>query len=302
MQKLEGQKVLVTGSSGFIGTHLCRRLCKMNAEVFAISRSPSEMPGLKWTQGDITDLEDVQKYVREVRPDVIFHVASLVSGSRNLDAVLPTLQGNLVSAVNLLTLAVELGCDRIVLTGSREEPDQHEIDPIPCSPYAAAKWAASGYARMFHSLYQLPVTVVRPTMVYGPEQRDVKKLIPYVICSLLKGEAPQLSGGTRPMDWIYIDDIVDGFLAAAQVPGIEGGTFDLGSGTLITVRETVEQLVELVNPKLMPAFGAVAERPMERTHQVDLAHSTEKLGWKPIVPLSEGLQKTIEWYRSQMGS
>ena len=99
------------------------------------------------------------------------------------------------------------------------------------SPYAAAKWAAAGYGRMFHSLYDTPVVILRPFMTYGPGQASTK-LIPAVTLALLRASGPRLSSGRHRSDWVYISDVIEGFVAAATVPGIEGKTIDLGSGTL----------------------------------------------------------------------
>ena len=167
---------------------------------------------------------------RDIRPDVIFHLASHVKGAPNLEHVLPTFRSNLQSTVNLLTLAAEKGCKRMVITGSLAEPEPENGELFPSAPYAAAKWASSGYARMFHALYKLPVVIARVFMVYGPAQQDLTKLIPYVTLSLLRGEKPKISSGGRPVDWIYVSDVVDGFMALAEAPGIDGGTFEIGSG------------------------------------------------------------------------
>ena len=152
----------------------------------------------------------------DVRPDWIFHLASHVTGARDLAVVLPTFHGNLTTTVNLLTAATEVGCQRLVLVGSLEEPELGTAEAVPASPYAASKWAASGYARFFHANYETPVAVARLFMVYGPEQEDSRKLVPYVTLSFLRGEAPRLTSGARQIDWIYVDDAVAGLLAVAR--------------------------------------------------------------------------------------
>ena len=129
----------------------------------------------------------------DIRPDVIFHLASHVKGAPNLEHVLPTFRSNLQSTVNLLTLATEKGCQRMVITGSLAEPEPGTKQTFPSAPYAAAKWASSGYARMFHALYKLPVVIARVFMVYGPAQQDLTKLIPYVTLSLLRGRGRRLA-------------------------------------------------------------------------------------------------------------
>jgi nucleoside-diphosphate-sugar epimerase len=301
--ELRGQKALVTGGSGFIGSHLCARLSQMGAEVHAVSRlkRSDEASDIKWWQGDLSDTAIVHKLLRTIQPEIVFHLASEVTGARGPEFVLPTFRSNLISTLNILTAAKEVGCRRIIVTGSLEEPDSVGRENIPCSPYAAAKWAAGAYARMFHALYQLPVVILRVFMVYGPAQRDIKKLVPYVILSLLRGEKPKLSNGQRPIDWIFVSDVVEAFIAAAKKPGIDGYTIDVGSGELVTIRAVVEQLVRLIDPRIEPLFGALESRPFEQVRVADSATSYTTLGWKVVTPLESGLQRTVEWYGTQMG-
>ena len=140
---------------------------------------------------------------------------------------------------------------------------------------------------MFHLLYQTPVVMVRPYMTYGPGQPS-HKLIPQVILSLLKGEAPKLSSGKRPVDWVYVDDVIEGFLAAAHAPGIFGQTIDLGSGDLITIREVVEMIVRLSGVTVQPHFGALPDRPQEKIRVADTVAALEKLDWHTKTSLQSG--------------
>jgi nucleoside-diphosphate-sugar epimerase len=298
---LRGQKILITGASGFIGSHVCRRLSDGATELHAISRTGriSEDTSLRWWQGDLADATTARDLLKAVRPDVIFHLASYVKGARGLEHVLPTFNSNLASTVNLLTAASEVGCRRIVLSNSLEECDAGGGECVPSSPYAAAKWASSGYARMFHALYRLPVVILRVFMVYGPAQQDATKLIPYVILSLLRGEVPKLTSGQREVDWIYVDDVVEGLLAAAVADGVEGSTIDIGSGQLTAIRAVVEELVRLDGGRIQPVFGALADRPLEQVRVADIARSWTRMGWKPTIPLHDGLERTIAWYRDQ---
>jgi UDP-glucose 4-epimerase len=302
-------RALVTGASGFIGSALCRRLIASGIEVHAASRTPpvdvrhiekdgsdvGRAPMIRWWKADLVDLEAARSLIRDIRPDATFHLASLVTGSRSLEMILPIFQNNFLTAFNLLMASAENGAGRIVLAGSLEEPD--EVDSVPCSPYAAAKWSASGYARMLHALYQIPVVIAKIFMVYGPGQSDHTKLIPYVITSLLRGEAPKLSSGVRLVDWIYIDDVVEGLIRCAEAPGIDGRTVELGSGEMLSIREVVQQLSELVPSAGHPQFGSQPDRPLERVKKADIAESYKLISWRPSTPLREGLAHTVEWYK-----
>jgi nucleoside-diphosphate-sugar epimerase len=240
----------------------------------------------------------VQRLLHVIKPDVIFHLSGQVTAAPDLQLVLPTLHSLLVSTVNLLTVATDIGCRRIVLAGSLTEPEPGHTDAAPGSPYAAAKWASSTYGRMFHALYRTPVVITRPFMTYGPRQ-DRRKFIPYIMLSLLQGEAPKLSSGQWQTDWIYVDDVVDGLLAAAQVPDVEGCAIDLGSGTLVSMRAVVQHIVDLVGSRAEPLFGALPDRPLEPVRIADTASAYALMGWKPTTPLEEGLKRTLDWYKRQ---
>jgi UDP-glucose 4-epimerase len=289
-------KILVTGASGFLGSHLCNRLIGMGAELHAVSRKAHSAADIRWWQGDLSDEQTVQKLLEAIQPDIVFHLSGHGVGSPGLALVLPTLRDDLITTVNVLKVATELGCRRIILAASLEEPDSTENEKLPASPYAAAKWASGVYAQMFYRLYQSPIVRVRPFMTYGPGQR-AHKLIPYVILALLEGKAPKLSSGERPVDWIYVDDVIDGFLKAAQAPDLEGGTFDLGSGTLVPIRAVIQKLVALVDVGIQPLFGAVPDRPMEQVRVADVNYTHSKLDWRPSVSLDQGLAMTVDAYR-----
>jgi nucleoside-diphosphate-sugar epimerase len=222
-----------------------------------------------------------------------------VTGGRGIELVQPTLRDNLIAGVNVLTAAQERGCSRVVMAGSMEEPTSDNV--VPSSPYAVSKWAASGYARMFHALYGLPALVLRVFMVYGPGQADTTKLVPYVIRSLMRGEPPRLTSGRRPIDWIYVDDVVDAFLLAAVAQDAEGKMTDIGSGQAVTVREIVERLVQTVNPAVDPIFGDIPDRPLETAEVADPRGAKDVLGGRQKTTLDQGLRLTVEWFARAEG-
>jgi nucleoside-diphosphate-sugar epimerase len=294
---LAGSRVLVTGASGLIGSHL---LSVMDADVVALSRSQRPDAGrVRWRVCDIERSGAIAKIVTSERPDVVIHLAGAVRGDRSLDAVGPTLRANLVATVELLEAAVATGCRRIVLSGSlMEEPASGQAQAVPPSPYGASRWASSAYGRMFHALFDAPVTILRPSYAYGPGQERTK-LIPYVITSLLAGESPRLSSGEREIDWIYAEDVARAYAAAATRPGVDGLTLDVGSGVRARVGEVVQTIMELVGPTAgRPDIGAVPVRRMEQDVVPDVDAAAAALGWRAITPLEEGLRRTVASYRA----
>jgi UDP-glucose 4-epimerase len=302
--RIAGSPVLVTGGSGFIGAHLCHRLSTCRARVHAVSRELhcSDNEHVRWWRADFRDMSALRQVFKAVQPQIVFHLASYVVGARELEVVLPTFHDNLASTVHLLTASAEIGCRRIVLAGSSEEPQISNDATFPCSPYAAAKWASNMYGRMFYQLFQAPVVIPRIFMTYGPRQKDVQKLVPFVVTRLLRGEVPKLSSGRRRADWIYVDDVVEGLLRAAVVPGVEGCSFDLGSGSLVSVRGIVEQIVEIVGSSVEPVFNKLPDRPFEQERAADTSFLSNKLGYRPRTALKQGLEATVAWYRQQLGA
>ena len=293
---LAGRRALVLGGGGFIGSHLCGQLVRVGADVHATSRQRrDDEDGIRWLSVDVAELDTVRDAFRRVRPELVFHLASHVAGARDIELVQPTLYGNLIGTVNVLTAAQEAGSARIVLAGSMEEPTP-EDQTVASSPYAVAKWAASGYARMFHALYDSPVVTLRIFMVYGPGQQDLRKLVPHVALSLLRGERPRLTSGSRAIDWIYVEDVVSAFLEAASREGLAGETVDVGSGTRLTIHDLVDRLAAIIDSEIEPIFGALPDRPLETTKVADLERTWEILGWRPAVPLDEGLRRTVDWF------
>lgn len=293
-------RVLVTGAAGFLGRHLSARLVGYGAEVHGTCRrgTPPALAGMHWHRAELSEAAEAERILAAVRPDIIFHLAGCARGSWELEWVLPTFVGDLATTVHMLTAAARQGCRRLVLAASLEEPEVETGPVIPSSPYGAAKWAASTYARMFHDLYGTPVVLARVFMTYGPGQSPVK-LIPHTILSLLAGRRPQLGNGSRPVDFVFVDDVIDGLVGCAVTPRIDGETVDLGSGQLMTIAEVVQRIVRLTGSELTPDFGALPSRPRERVRQAAVERTRELIDWRPQTPLEDGLARTIAWLAQQ---
>ena len=300
-KNITGKKVLVTGSTGFIGTHLCKRLFSLGCQVYGISRNfrnPAIDGDYEHFSSDLSDLGMVREIIGGVRPDYVFHLAGLPVGNRSYEFVLPTLESNLMSTLNLLLALTDEKCGKMILAGSLEEPAPGSND-IPSSPYAISKWAASQYGRMFQSLYQIPFVHLRLFMVYGPGRQDDKKLIPYVIKCLMEKRPPEMTSGSREIDWIFVEDVVEGLIRAAINTNVDGQTVDLGSGALISTRNLVEKIQQMMNSDTQLLFGSLEDRKMEQIRKADIERTYRQINWKPETSLDKGLARTIEYFQSE---
>jgi len=299
-ENLNGLKVLVTGANGFLGGHLVHHLTEHGATVHAVSRSiPSSFGEVRWVQGDVTNGDWLLEFVTNIKPDIIYQLASSSQGGQDSQFVLPTFENDLRSTVNVLLAAKACECSRVILVASLEEPvgggGRIEIS----SPYAAAKASSTYYGSMFYQLYGVPVAMLRPYMVYGPGQK-AHKVIPYTILSLLKGQAPKLSSGGRLVDWVYVKDIVAAFITAAIRPEAVGTVIDIGSGCLVEVRGVIEEIHRQIPRSPVPLLGAVPDRVRETRRCAETATAMRILGWRATTPLSVGIAETIEWYRERL--
>jgi len=295
-----GRRCLVTGASGFIGSALCDRLTRLGADVWGLGRrSAGPIESSHWLSCDVTDQKQVTYVMRACRPDVVFHLASIVAGARRLDLVLPMLHGNLTGFVNVAVAAAELQCNRIIGIGSLMEPDELQA-MTPSSPYAAAKFAASCYARMLSSVFGLPIVVARVFMVYGPRQQDLTKLVPYVVSELLRGHKPKLSSGAQQFDWVYVDDVCEALVAIAANENVVGRMIDVGTGVLTSVIDVARGLASRLNAVDSLQIGVLPDRVGDPTRVAD-AHTTRALtGWQARVGLSEGLDETVQWFKENV--
>lgn len=280
-----GRRVLVTGATGFLGRQVAAHLAAAGAEVTGTSRRPPTDGG-RWVCSDLGSPAEVDRVLRQARPETVVHLGGLVSAAPDPRLVAPTFDSLLVSSLALLAAAHDGRTGRLVLVGSTEEPS---AGAPPASPYAAAKAAVTSYAALYAG-WGTPVVTVRPAMVFGATQHP-GKLLPLVAAALLRGERPALTSGARLADWVHVDDVVAGLLqAAADAP--DGSGLDLGTGVLTSTRDLVDRLRAALGTDLEPRWGALPDRPGEPSRPADLDATARLIGWRPRLTLDEGLRRT----------
>ncbi len=299
--------MLVTGAAGFIGLRLVRRLVEGGARVWA-GLAPDEAPErvvalpaqVERSAFDLRDEEGVRAAVAEAAPQVVFHLAAVGVTNPEIDAAL-ALAVNAGGTVHLLE-ALRGRTSRIVLVGTCYEYGARQsvegLDPF--NAYAASKVAAWAFGRMYWRAYGLPVVAVRPFQVYGPGQ-PAHTLIPAAIDAALAGRDFPMTPGEQERDFIFVEDVVAGMLAAAGAPGIEGESLDLGTGRVHSARQVVERIWAATRARGQVLTGALPYRPGAVMHSVADAERTARLtGWRAQVALEEGLRQTIQSYAEQI--
>lgn len=287
---MNGERVLITGATGFIGRALTRAWLADGATVTALVREkPGRRLGQEVSQGteavevDLRYAAGVRRAVEAAQPTLAVHLAAVGV----TDPFLPigeALRGNLEATINLLN-AVSGRC-RVIVART-----PGEIDSI--NTYAAAKAAAWQFCKMYQRTQGWPITAVMPFQVYGPGQ-PAQTIIGAAAAAAKAGESFPTTSGEQVRDWVYIDDVVAGIIAASRASGIDGRTIDLGTGVGTPVREAVEKVFKLAGHG-RPLVGVLPPRPGEPPSQIADAEMTEQLiGWRARVSLDEGLRKVIE--------
>ncbi|WP_425040529.1 NAD-dependent epimerase/dehydratase family protein [Primorskyibacter sp. S187A] len=299
---LSGASVLVTGATGFLGSHLLSALIAAGLRPYALARDPGTLPDdCKPVRGDLTDHDALRAIVQDVKPEIIFHLGARTEPARDpsLNAVMT--QVNLGATLALAEAASETRCKRFITTGTAEEyghqpaPFHEGLPAQPLSPYSASKAAGTVWLQMMHRSLGLPVVMLRPFLIYGPGQLP-PKLVPSACGSALKGADFDMTSGTQMRELTYVDDVVAGLLMAAQSEAALGEIINLGSGTEHSLLEIVSRIYTLAGKGGQPRPGALPDRPNDmQRYCADTSKAQSLLGWRASTSLDDGLRATLDW-------
>lgn len=307
-------RVLVTGATGFVGACLTRKLLELGHEMHVFVRTESN----KWRIADIVqkliihsvdlcDAQDVERAVIAIKPECILHLATY--GGFSFQQKVETIYAaNLLGTINLVHACEKTGFKCFINTGSSSEyglklQSMKESDLLePLGDYAVSKAAATLYCRSEALQKNLPIISLRVFSPYGPWD-DPKRMIPYVISSLLDGMAPSLSNPVSVRDYIFIDDVVDAYLAVIGATIVPGAIYNVGSGRQTSIGDVVSKIASAVGNGVSPVWGA---REIQRTEPdnwvADIIALKSHCNWRPTVSLENGLQRTIEWMKENQSN
>lgn len=316
---LTSKNVLVTGSDGFIGSHLTEELidkgCNVRAFVYYNSFSSwgwldnidkEKLAKIEVVAGDIRDRGSVAKAMEGI--DVVFHLAALIGIPYSYDSPESYVGTNITGTLNVLEEARRHGTERVLVTSTSEVYGTAQYVPIDekhpyqgQSPYSATKIGADRMAESYYRSFNIPVTIVRPFNTYGPRQ-SARAIIPTVISQLCNGkEALSLGSLTPTRDLVYVKDTARGFLAIAESDQTIGEEINIATQDEISIQDLTEKLIQAINPSASIVTDKQRVRP-EKSEVERLLGSNQKIkgltDWKPEWTLDAGLASTIEWFQN----
>lgn len=302
-------KILVTGSAGFIGSHLVDRLVRDGHHVVGLDNfangfhaNVDRIQGhYQFIEGDLRNPEYVAGAMEGV--DIVFHEGALGSVPRSIADPKTSMDVNVMGTINVLNAARDAGVQRVVYAssssvyGDTEVSPKHEgLRPNPLSPYAVSKLSAEQLCGVFTRIYGLETVALRYFNVFGPHQNPQSQyaaVFPKFLVALASGQRPIIFGdGEQSRGFTYVDNVVNGNILAATTPGIGGLVCNLAADTTVRVIDVLNRMAELMGVDPNPDFQPPRSGDI-RDSQADISLAREKLGFDIIVPFDEGLQRTV---------
>lgn len=315
------QKVLVTGSEGFIGSHLVEELIEQGYAVKAfvlynsfnswgwLDTLPKEiLSQIEIVTGDVRDPFGVKNAMQGC--DAVLHLAALIAIPYSYHSPSTYIETNVQGTLNIVQAAKELNLSKVIHTSTSEVYGTAQFVPITeehplqgQSPYSASKIGADCIAMSYYTSFETPVTTIRPFNTYGPRQ-SARAILPTIITQLADGCSELKLGDLTPTrDFNFVKDTAQGFVAALQSDGIAGETINLASNYEISMQDVVNTIVELMGSKAQVVTDEARLRP--KNSEVfrlwgDNNKAKKLLNWQPafggLEGFRKGIQNTIDWF------
>jgi len=317
----KGKNVLVTGADGFIASWIAKELVDRQAHVITIVRDIKkprislDLLGIrdKMTviQGDILDYALVQRVFNEYSVDTCFHLAAqAIVGVANASPI-STFESNVKGTWTVLEAARNSEkVERVVVASTdkaygdqKKLPYTEDMPLLGIYPYDASKVCTDVLSRSFAKTYGLPIAVTRCANVYGGADLHMNRIVPGTICSVLKGETPIIrSDGTPERDYIYIKDVVNGYLVLAENldrKEVRGEAFNFGTGKPISVLELFNKIIKACGKNVKPKILNEAKNEIQSQY-LSAEKAKKVLGWSAKINMDEGLKETVQWYKEYL--
>ncbi len=299
---------LVTGGAGFIGSHIVDALVKKNMKVFVVDdlssgRQSNVSAKAEFKKCSIASPEMVA-YLKEIKPDVIFHCAAQVNLRNSLIDPPSDAHTNIMGTINIVHTAASIGVKKVIYSSTggalypetAKLPATEEVPAEPSSPYGISKRSAEMYIHYEHQVHGMPYVTLRYANVYGPRQnaKGEAGVISIFAENMVKGNPVSIFGsGKQTRDYVYVDDVVRANMLAMTSSVV--GTFNIGTSKETSVNTLFKKLKSLTNYPLQANYLAVIPGEMMRSC-LNAKKAKKALGWEPKTKLDEGLKKTAKWF------
>jgi UDP-glucose 4-epimerase len=318
---------LVTGGAGFIGSHLVEELLRRGHQVriadnfatgkrenidAAVSAARADVPDLPGgtpdlITGDLADEAVARRAVEGV--EFVLHQAAIPSVPRSVMDPVASNRANIDATLNVLVAARDAGVQRVVYAGSSSAygdtptlPKHEDMPTNPLSPYALQKFVGEQYLKLFTHLYGLETVTIRYFNVFGPRQDPgsaYSGVISRFLLALTEGEQPVIFGdGEQTRDFTYVANVVDGVLRAVEAPKASGEVINVATGGRISLNELLRTLQRLTGNTAAAHYEPTRAGDV-RDSQADIAKAERLLGYRPLVPLADGLERTLAWFQQE---
>jgi nucleoside-diphosphate-sugar epimerase len=304
---------LVTGGAGFIGSHLSEELIRRGHDVRVadslITGKRSNIAHLKeveFLEGDVADLEFARRAASGC--EYVLHQAAIPSVPRSVKDPISSNRANVDGTLNMLVASRDAGVRRLVFAGSSSAygntptlPKHEGMPTSPLSPYALQKVIGEQYLQMFTRLYGLETVTIRYFNVFGPRQdpsSPYSGVISVFATALLQNRPPTIFGnGEQTRDFTYVANVVDGVLRACDAPKANGRIINVATAGRISLNQLFETMKRLIGSTVEPVYAETRAGDVSDS-QADITLARELLGYEPIVTFEDGLERTVDWYRT----
>jgi len=302
--------ILVTGGAGFIGSNFVKLLCNKDKEVVVVDNLTyasnydyiKDQP-MQFVKCDITDKISLDNIFKQYKIDTIFHFAAESHVDNSIKDCMPFVYTNIVGTINLLDMVIKYNVSNFIqvstdeVFGSIDTGYFNEDSQIqPRNPYSASKASAEHFVNAYANTYGLNTIIVNSSNNYGPNQYR-EKLIPMMITNLMNGEqVPVYGDGKQIRDWIYVDDTCEA-IYQVYLNGQSGERYCIGADSEAANIDIVKMVINKLGMS-EDKIKFVEDRPGHDTRYATNISKMVKLGWRPVVSLSDGLDKTIQWIQN----
>lgn len=301
------KRVLITGSGGFIGSHLARYFREKKARILGVSRRKQSEP--ETVVADVAVYSSLVAIVKKFQPDALYHLASEALVETGQLRPYETFHTNIISTLNVLEAARIFHIPRVIVAstvhvyGNARMPYTEDEPALPSRPYETSKTAADLIAQSYADNYDLPVLIPRFVNIYGPGDKNLTRIIPKTVDAVVRGVQPVLWGGKSKRDYLFVDDAIRAYDILGRISDRQierNRIYNFATGKPVTAKKLMETIITLSGSE--KSLKRISEgRPYEIDRQdVNWSKAKRLLGWEPHVGLEQGLMQTIQWFRKNV--